>query len=164
MAVATGFGQVFRGVGQVAGVAISSAVFQSVLARELRARLGPGNEEVRVLPIFRWNVGLRTISQLVTRIRHSATLVAQLPPAEQRAARDSYGVALRLVFMGAAIATALAYIARIPVSLLSFVYTLSTKHRRKIPERSLDHNESKAPKARTDNSDDEERPNDTTSP
>jgi len=65
MAVGTGFGQLFRGVGQVrsvtsvveffsnhhavqvGGVAVSSAVFQSALDRELRNRIhGPGSDEV----------------------------------------------------------------------------------------------------------------------
>ena len=39
MAVGTGFGQVFRGLGQVGGVAISSAVFQTMLEKELRKRI-----------------------------------------------------------------------------------------------------------------------------
>ena len=65
MAVGTGFGQIFRSVGQVravaqvvelsltrrsaqvGGVAISSAIFQSVLDRELRERIhGPDANEV----------------------------------------------------------------------------------------------------------------------
>lgn len=47
MAVGTGFGQLFRGVGQVGGVAVSSAIFQSILVRELRKRFtDDGDEEV----------------------------------------------------------------------------------------------------------------------
>ena len=47
MAVGTGFGQLFRGVGQVGGVAISSALFQSILTTELHKRIhGEGAEEV----------------------------------------------------------------------------------------------------------------------
>ena len=65
MAVGTGFGQVFKGIGkgfsfkrypslltqiissgQVGGVAISSAIFQSTLESELRSRI-PDAEEVR---------------------------------------------------------------------------------------------------------------------
>ena len=49
MAVGTGFGQLFRGVGQVGGVALSSALFQSILNDELRKRIqGEGSEEVRI--------------------------------------------------------------------------------------------------------------------
>ena len=65
MAVGTGFGQLFRGIGkhstdltlssdsiislgQVGGVAISSAIFQSCLERELRSRIHrPDAEDVR---------------------------------------------------------------------------------------------------------------------
>ena len=48
MAVATGFGQLFRGVGQVGGVAVSSAIFQSRLESELRSRItGPDADQVQ---------------------------------------------------------------------------------------------------------------------
>ncbi|CCM04545.1 uncharacterized protein FIBRA_06726 [Fibroporia radiculosa] len=98
MAVGTGFGQLFRGIGQVGGVAISAAVFQSVLTSELRKRItGIGSEE------------------MITNIRHSATLVARLPPDLQRAARDSYAISLRVVFLMAAGSTFLAYIVRLPI-------------------------------------------------
>ncbi|CAE6482264.1 unnamed protein product [Rhizoctonia solani] len=47
LAVGTGFTHLFRGVGQVLGVAVSSAFFQSVLDRELRSRItGQGGDEV----------------------------------------------------------------------------------------------------------------------
>ena len=47
MAVGTGFGQLFRGIGQVGGVAISSALFQSILNVELHKRIHrPDAEEV----------------------------------------------------------------------------------------------------------------------
>lgn len=39
MAVGTGFSQLLRGLGQVGGLAISSALFQSVLKRELSERI-----------------------------------------------------------------------------------------------------------------------------
>ncbi|EKM49464.1 uncharacterized protein PHACADRAFT_201726 [Phanerochaete carnosa HHB-10118-sp] len=44
----------------------------------------------------------RGAEELITRIRHSATLVAQLPPYLQRAARDAYAGSLRSVFIAAA--------------------------------------------------------------
>ena len=54
MAVGTGFGQLFRGIGQVGGVAISSALFQSILARELHKRIHtPDAEEVRSVDLSR---------------------------------------------------------------------------------------------------------------
>ncbi|KAI0045780.1 MFS general substrate transporter [Auriscalpium vulgare] len=98
MAVGTGFAQVFRGMGQVSGVGVASAIFQYTLDRELRARIdGPDS------------------SELIRSIRHSARLVASLPPETQRHARDSYAIALRAVFTMAASATFLAYIVRLPI-------------------------------------------------
>lgn len=48
MAVGTGFGQLFRGLGQVGGVAVSSAIFQSILVRELQKKIHTSDgEEVR---------------------------------------------------------------------------------------------------------------------
>lgn len=58
------------------------------------------------------------IFQIISKIRHSATLVAKLPPDLQRHARDSYAIALRAVFIMASVATFLAYLARLPVSIL----------------------------------------------
>ncbi|KAI0738091.1 major facilitator superfamily domain-containing protein [Daedaleopsis nitida] len=85
-------------VGQVGGVAVSSALFQSILTKELRKRIhGDGAEE------------------MISKIRHSSTLVAQLPPDLQRAARDSYAISLRAVFIMAAVSTLLAYIVRLPI-------------------------------------------------
>ncbi|KAH9053744.1 MFS general substrate transporter [Lactarius vividus] len=111
MAVGTGFVQLFRGLGQVSGVGVGSALFQYTLSAELRKRIqGAGAD------------------QLINRIRHSATLVASLPPETQRAARDSYAIALRAVFIMAAFSTAVAFIVRLP-----------------IPEKSLDHQPPKEP-------------------
>ncbi|KAJ8595827.1 MFS general substrate transporter [Rhizopogon salebrosus TDB-379] len=98
MAVGTGFGQVFRGMGQVGGVAISSALFQYKLDSELRSRIR-GDDA----------------AEIVSKIRHSAMLVGKLPPDLQRIARDSYAVSLRAVFMLAACSTFLAYIVRLPI-------------------------------------------------
>lgn len=98
MAVGTGFGQLFRGIGQVGGVAIASSIFQSLLDKQLQKRItGPDAE------------------QQIRRIRHSSKLVASLPPDLQHEARDSYAIALRAVFIYASAATLLAYIVRLPV-------------------------------------------------
>ncbi|PCH38509.1 vacuolar amino acid permease [Wolfiporia cocos MD-104 SS10] len=98
MAVGTGFGQLFRGIGQVGGVAISAALFQTMLNSELHKRIHGLNAE-----------------ETIEKIRHSATLVAKLPPDLQRAARDSYAISLRAVFLMAATSTFLAYLARLPI-------------------------------------------------
>ncbi|KAL0953019.1 hypothetical protein HGRIS_007222 [Hohenbuehelia grisea] len=99
MAVGTGFGQLFRGIGQVGGVAISSAIFQQALDSELRSRMHdiPDAEE------------------MIMKIRHSARLVATLEPDVQRIARDSYAVSLKYVFIFASCSTLIAYIIRLPI-------------------------------------------------
>ncbi|KAF8179661.1 vacuolar amino acid permease [Pholiota molesta] len=99
MAVGTGFAQLLRGLGQVGGLAAAAAVFQSRLDTELHARFP------------------REAEELIKRIQHSARLVAVLPPDAQRIARDAYAASLKSVFMLAAGASLLAYLARIPVSL-----------------------------------------------
>ncbi|THH21457.1 hypothetical protein EW146_g100 [Bondarzewia mesenterica] len=51
MAVGTGFGQLFRGLGQVGGVGISSAIFQATLDAQLRRRIhGPDADEACLDP------------------------------------------------------------------------------------------------------------------
>ncbi|KAI6027188.1 vacuolar amino acid permease [Pisolithus marmoratus] len=124
MAVGTGFGQVFRGLGQVSGVAVSSALFQSKLDSELHKRIhGPDAAEV------------------ISGIRHSATLVARLPLDLQRAARDSYAVALHDVFILAACSTLMAYIVRLPIP---------SKNLENGPRNSRDHAENSASAAGVD--------------
>lgn len=56
-------------------------------------------------------------SQIIKSIRESAQLVVSLPPDLQRAARDSYAVALKAVFTMAMCSTLMAYIVRLAVSL-----------------------------------------------
>ncbi|KAH6899160.1 multidrug resistance protein [Coprinopsis sp. MPI-PUGE-AT-0042] len=98
MAVGTGFGVLWRGVGQVGGVAVSSAIFQSRLDSQLRQRItGPGAAEI------------------IQKIRHNARLVATLPPRERLAAQESYKASLKSVFFFAACMTLCAYIVRLPV-------------------------------------------------
>ncbi|KAL0065922.1 hypothetical protein AAF712_007048 [Marasmius tenuissimus] len=98
MAVATGFGQLFRGIGQVGGVAIASAIFQSRLDSELRQRINVPNAE-----------------EIIQRIRQNARLVGTLPPDIQRHARDSYAASLKDVFIFASCSTLLAFLVRLPI-------------------------------------------------
>ncbi|KZP16059.1 MFS general substrate transporter [Athelia psychrophila] len=98
MAVGTGFGQVFRGLGQVGGLGIASALFQSVLGSELEKRIhGPD------------------AAKLIKNIRHSSRLVASLPPDIQRDAREAYATSLKAVSTLAACASFLAFVVRLPV-------------------------------------------------
>lgn len=115
MAVGTGFGQLFRGVGQVGGVAISSAVFQSMLESELKKRItGPDSEA------------------LVKKIRQNARLIKHLPPDIRKLAQESYRTSLKSVFFFAACMTLLAYLVRLPIpdKHLDRVPTKRSKHAR----------------------------------
>ncbi|KAF4615525.1 hypothetical protein D9613_003503 [Agrocybe pediades] len=98
VAVATGFGQLFRGVGQVGGVAISSAIFQSRLDTELRKRIHTPDAE-----------------ELIMKIRQNTRLLITLEPELQRLARDSYDISLKSVFFFAACSTMMAYLVRLPI-------------------------------------------------
>ncbi|KAJ3903015.1 vacuolar amino acid permease [Lentinula edodes] len=98
MAVGTGFGQLFRGIGQVGGVAISSAIFQWKLDSALRERIHDPDAE-----------------KIITHIRQNARAIGTLPPRLQRIARDSYAVSLKSVFFFASVSTLMAYLARLPI-------------------------------------------------
>ncbi|KZS89838.1 MFS general substrate transporter [Sistotremastrum niveocremeum HHB9708] len=116
MAIGIGFGQLFRGIGQVFGVAAAAAIFQAVIDPELRSRIkGPGSDE------------------LISRMKKSYRVVAELPPDVQILAREAYANALRAVF-----------IACFAAVVLSILFRLG------IPERSLD---SATPEADTSASD-----------
>lgn len=123
MAVGTGFGQLFRGIGQVGGVGIASSIFQSLLDAELRKRIHRPDAD-----------------QIIREIRHSSKLVATLPADLQTAARDSYAIALRAVFIYAACATFLAYLVRLQVCNTEVVYAFCSVMiiNIQIPEKSLD--------------------------
>lgn len=98
MAVGTGFGVLWRGVGQVGGVAVSSAVFQSRLDSHLRQRItGPEADEI------------------IRKIRHNARLVVTLPAGLRLEAQESYKASLKSVFFFAACMTLCAYIVRLPI-------------------------------------------------
>ncbi|CAK5279096.1 unnamed protein product, partial [Mycena citricolor] len=98
MAVGTGFGQLFRGIGQVGGVAVSSAIFQSRLDSQLRQRIhGPDSEEI------------------IRKIRESSAVVRTLEPELQSKAKESYAIALKTVFIFSAVSTFLAYMVRLPI-------------------------------------------------
>ncbi|VDB85201.1 unnamed protein product [Peniophora sp. CBMAI 1063] len=98
VAVGTGFGQLFRGLGQVSGVGSSSAIFQYYLDRELKSRITGSDAD-----------------SIIDSIRHSATIVATLPPAIKDQATASHAIAIRAVFIMAATSTLLAYIIRLPI-------------------------------------------------
>ncbi|KNZ77892.1 hypothetical protein J132_03168, partial [Termitomyces sp. J132] len=81
LAIGTGFAQLVRGLGQVGGLAAASAIFQSRLNTELRARIHTPDAE-----------------ETIKHIRHSSRLIGELPPVLQRIARDAYAASLKSVF------------------------------------------------------------------
>ena len=117
LAVGTGFTQLFRGIGQVSGVAVASAVFQSILTRELRTRFtGPGSDEVSNNALTSLYLCLITsATQLIRTIRHSFKIVETLPIEQQVAARTAYANSLRIVFYFSAAATLAGFLIRLPV-------------------------------------------------
>lgn len=135
MAVGTGFGQLFRSVGQVRGAArvsevfpdsptwLRSAAWPSRPRSSSRFSIGNFEGESTVLTQMRYpeistpdDPSHRPSHQIVRGIRESAKLVVSLPPDLQRAARDSYAIALKIVFMMAMCSTLMAYIVRLAVS------------------------------------------------
>nr|XP_019013607.1 multidrug resistance protein fnx1 [Kwoniella pini CBS 10737]OCF52388.1 multidrug resistance protein fnx1 [Kwoniella pini CBS 10737] len=81
-AVATSMSYLFRTVGQVLGVAISAAIVQHVVQKDLdRDIVGPG------------------ASQIIYQIRHSTSSIPHLSPKYKDAAINAYEHALHLVFV-----------------------------------------------------------------
>ncbi|KAM0756120.1 MFS general substrate transporter [Meredithblackwellia eburnea MCA 4105] len=79
IATATGFIYVWRSLGQVSGVALSQAIFQSVLSTELSERIDDPN--------------------LVEKLRRSMESIKDLPEAVQVVARQAYRVSTRDAFL-----------------------------------------------------------------
>jgi len=72
----------FRYIGQVLGVAFSSAIIQSILQSDLTTLItGPGSKEV------------------IDQIRHSTSSIRHLPTQQRQAAISAYAHALHVVFI-----------------------------------------------------------------
>ena len=94
MAVATGTVYLFRSLGQVVGVSLSSALFQRLLTAELHTNITPA-----LLPDP--TEGVAGVVRLIAAIRHDASLVPSLEPVMLRqAAQTSYMHALKVVYSG----------------------------------------------------------------
>lgn len=98
LAVATGITYLFRTSGQVLGVSLSGALLQAVLTNKLRERItGSGAVEI------------------IESIRHSTTIIPELPLNLQRAAVNSYADALRVVFICQAALNVICFLCCIPI-------------------------------------------------
>uniref|UniRef100_A0A0W0GDB7 Putative vacuolar amino acid permease n=1 Tax=Moniliophthora roreri TaxID=221103 RepID=A0A0W0GDB7_MONRR len=140
MAVGTGFAQLLRGLGQVGGLALSSAVFQSRLDTELKKRLRGLDSE-----------------GIINKIRHSSRVIGSLPPDLQRVARDSYAASIKTVFILAACASLLAYLLRLPIPDKVLEDKPSVGSDDRIPESGENDTESVSETSR-DDLDDEDKP------
>lgn len=98
VAVATGITYLYRTTGQVLGVSLSGTLLQAILTSKLRQRItGPGAFEI------------------IEKIRHSTTLIPELPENLRQAAVDSYADALRAVFICQAAVNFLAFLSCLPI-------------------------------------------------
>ncbi|KAF9649628.1 MFS general substrate transporter [Thelephora ganbajun] len=98
IAVATGITYLFRTTGQVLGVSLSGALLQAILTKQLRKRVtGPEAFEI------------------IERIRHSTTIIPELPAPLRAAAVTSYADALKAVFICQVAFNVLAFLCCIPI-------------------------------------------------
>ncbi|KAI0346735.1 MFS general substrate transporter [Trametopsis cervina] len=98
LAVATGITYLFRTSGQVLGVSLSGALLQAVLTTKLRERItGPHAVEI------------------IDSIRHSTTVIPNLPPLLKHAAVQSYADALHIVFICQAALNFLCFLCCLPI-------------------------------------------------
>ena len=134
MAVGTGFGQLFKSVGQVRSVTSVIEPLQTVTrSRSLvlpshrqfssRPSIRNSRKGSRGLGLLRYlsrifhSFGDLPSLQIIKKIRESAKLVVSLPPDLQGPARDSYDAALRTVFAIAMCSTLMSFLVRLPVSI-----------------------------------------------
>jgi len=98
IAVATGITYLFRTTGQVLGVSLSGALLQAILTKQLRKRItGPEAFEI------------------IEKIRHSTTIIPDLPVPLRVAAVTSYADALKAVFICQVACHTLALICCFPI-------------------------------------------------
>lgn len=134
MALGTGFGTLFRGVGMSL---LELAAFPMLMYPTRRPSWRSGNI-ISYFPIqthtrashtdnrskcrggklsrlFSWNFPWCT-TQLITRIKQQSNLVVSLPPDVQRAVRDAHSTSIKAVFVYAACLTLVSYAVRLAVS------------------------------------------------
>ncbi|KAJ7590698.1 MFS general substrate transporter [Mycena floridula] len=96
--VATGLSYLFRTTGQILGVALSSSLSQTILAKELRKRIvGKGSEE------------------LIEKILDSTAFIRTLSPDLQEKAMASWALALRAVFYCQIALASLVFLSLLPI-------------------------------------------------
>ena len=120
VAVATGVLFLFRTTGQVLGVSLSGAILQAVLTKQLQKRIkGPGAFEVwsspSLQPPTRFPDPRAPPMQVIEQIKHSTTIIPDLPTPLREAAVNSYADGLRVVFICQIVWTFLAFVCCLPI-------------------------------------------------
>ena len=106
-----------RNMGCVWGVAITSAIVQSVLKTKLPDALEGVKDKAQVRPCTQVPIVQRAITslthhtQVIDQIRHSVTALKHLPPAVSLAARMVYYEGIRYAFAASTAFAALAFVA-----------------------------------------------------
>ncbi|CAG7849270.1 Multidrug resistance protein fnx1 [Serendipita indica DSM 11827] len=98
MATAIGVVYLSRAIGQVLGVSLSGTLFQTILTKQLRARM-PGPDA----------------SIIVDAVRRNAGLVGSLGSAQRQAAVDSFAFALRTIFICQAAVSFITILCALPI-------------------------------------------------
>nr|GAT53986.1 predicted protein [Mycena chlorophos] len=116
MPVATGITYLFRTTGQVLGVSLSGAVVQSVLVEKLRQRIHDPHSAEIIYEIRRVaSLGSAALWSKTEFYRHSAASISTLPAKWRAIAVESYGDALRAVFILQAALSLLCLLSSLPI-------------------------------------------------
>jgi len=130
VAVATGMMFLFRTTGQVLGVSLSGALLQAVLTNQLQKRItGPGAAE------------------MIERIKHSTTIIPDLPTPLREAAVNSYADSLKVVFICQIVWSVLAFACCLPIEERPLPATMEEQERfyRDRQNQNSERNESSTP-------------------
>ncbi|KAF9030985.1 MFS general substrate transporter [Hymenopellis radicata] len=115
--VATGLSYLFRSTGQVLGVALTSTVTQSLLAKNLRARIAGEDAE-----------------EVIRRILDSTSSIRYLPPDLQRKATESWALALKTVFYGQVVLAVLMLLSMLPIREHPLPDTIGAESKKPMPK------------------------------
>ncbi|KAJ7044136.1 MFS general substrate transporter [Mycena alexandri] len=106
--IATGLSYLFRTTGQVLGVSLSAALAQTVLARNLRAR-----------------IKIDGADEIIERILDSTAYIHNLSPELQEKAKASWARALRVVFYCQIVVALLYFLSTLPIEEYSLPDTIA---------------------------------------
>lgn len=108
-AVVTSLSYVFRSTGSVMGLAIASAIYQNVLERLLWARLGQ----------------FENVKDVIYAVKNNLDAISTLPANIQMIVKGCFLLAVRASFLGATLATVLAFLSGVLIKEMRLHTTLS---------------------------------------